>query len=136
MDKQSAQGKIHVANTYSRVIKEIKNLEPFYESKVLADGSPFNPVAFKVRFGTGKLPVGSNGTLMHPHGPDGTRLDGKSNSSDGIWYLGRDARPDTPLDDPPKSKAESDMKLRWVPPTSVHGNNDYPFSVLNKDGYL
>jgi hypothetical protein len=79
MDKQSAQGKIHVANTYSHVIKEIKNLERFYEAKVLAAGSTFDPAVFKVRFGTGKLPAGPNGTPMHPHGPDGTRLDSESN---------------------------------------------------------
>ena len=136
MDELIAQGKIRAANTYSRVIKEIENLERFYEAKVLSAGSIFDPAVFKVLFGASKLPVGPDGTLEHPRGPDGTRLDGESDSSDGSWYPGRDARPDTPLDNTPNSKAEGDMKSRWVPPTSVHGNNDYPSSVLDKDGYL
>ena len=54
MDEQSAQGKIHVANTYSRVIKEIENLELFYDAKVLAvsSGNIFDPAVFKVCSGT------------------------------------------------------------------------------------
>ncbi len=36
----------------------------------------------------------------------------------------------------PNSKAGDDMKSRWVPPNSVNGNDDYPYSVLDKDGYL
>ena len=77
-----------------------------------------------------------NGTLMHPRGPDGSRFDGESNSLDRSWFPGRDDVPDTPMANIPNSKAEDNMKSRWVPPTSVHGNKDYPSSVLNKDGYL
>ena len=87
---------------------------------------------------------------MHPREPDGSGLDCKSNSSDGSWDPGRDARPDTPLADTPKSEAKEARKLRWEPPhlsgddkksrwgpsTSVRGNNDYPSSVLDKDSYL
>ena len=39
MDEASAQAKVHVTDTYIHVIKEIKNLEQFYEAKVLAVGS-------------------------------------------------------------------------------------------------
>ena len=85
MDEPSAQAKVHVANTYSRVIKEIENLEQFYEAKVLAADSLFDTKVYKVRFGTDKVPVGPRGILMHPLGPDGTRFDGESESSDKSW---------------------------------------------------
>ena len=83
---------------------------------------------------------------MHPLGPDGTRLNGKSKSSDGSWcYCKQETLADTQ-----KSKAEEERKVRWEPPTlsrgdkkprwgpptSVHGNNNYSSSVLDKDGYL
>ena len=41
-----------------------------------------------------------------------------------------------PMADTSNSKAEDDMKSRWVPPNSVHGKDYYQSSVLNKDGYL
>ena len=83
---------------------------------------------------------------MHPLGPDGKRLDGKSESSNGSWMYCEDKT----LADLQKSKAEderkvrwepptlsrSDEKPRWGPPTSVHRNCNYPSSVLDKDGYL
>ena len=81
-------------------------------------------------------------------GPDGSRLDGESDSSDGS-YLYYD-RPDTPLADTPKSEAKEDRKIRWVPPdlsrddkksrwspsTSVYRNDNYPSSALQKGSYL
>ena len=134
MDEPRAKTRVHLADTYRQVIKDIENLERFYEAKVLAISSRniFDPAVFKVCFGTGNLPVGPNGTLIHPRGPDGSRLDGESDSSDDSC----DSIRSTPQAAIPKSKAKDNMKSRWGPPTSVHGNDDYPSSVLNKDGYL
>ena len=116
------------------MIKEIKNLEQFYEAKVLAAGSIFDPKICKVRFGSKPVPLDPNGQKLHPRGPDGSRMDGENSSSDGSYvYYGR---PDTPMANTPNSKADNDMKSRWVPPNSVHGNDYYHSSVLNKDGYL
>ena len=134
MDEPTAQAKVHLINNFIHVIKEIKNLEQFYEAKVLAAGSIFNSKTYLVRFGSKPVPLGPNGQKLHPHGPDGRRLDDETSSSDGI-YLYYD-RPATPMADTPNSKAIDDMKSRWVPPNSVHRNNDYPSSVLDKDGYL
>ena len=146
MDEPSEKTKVHFAETYKRVIKEIENLEQFFDAKVLAAGSIFDPVVFKAKYGTRKLPWGPNGTLMHPRGPDGSRLDGESNSSDGSWFPGHDDVPDTPVPDTPEQakrkaatmwgNAKVDKKPRWGPPTSVSGNDDYCSSVLKKDGYL
>ena len=116
MEKLASQAKIHLYSNYTHVIREIKNLEKFCKAKVLAAGKTLNPRFFKAQFGTGKIPWGPKGVMMHPRGPDGTRLDGKSNSSDRSWYPGRDARPNTPLADTPKSEAKEDRKIRWLPP--------------------
>ena len=148
MDELASQAKVHIYSNYTHVIREIENLEKFYKAKVLAVGNTLDPRLFKAQFGTGKIPWGPKGIMMHPCGPDGTRLDGKSNSSDSS-YLHND-RPDNPLADTPKSEGKDDRKIRWVPPnlsrddkksrwgpsTSVRGNNNYPSSVLDKDGYL
>jgi hypothetical protein len=40
------------------------------------------------------------------------------------------------MEDIPKSKAVDDMKSSWVPPDSVHGNDDYHSYALDKGGYL
>ena len=134
MDELSAQTKVHLTDTYRRVIKDIENLEQFYEAKVLAISSGNVPKTASVNFGSKPVPLDSKGQKLHPRGPDGSRLDDESESSWGS-YLYYD-RPDTPVADTPNSKAKDNMKSRWGPPTSVHGNNDYPSSVLNKDGYL
>ena len=76
--------------------------------------------------------MGPRGILMHPLGPDGTRFDVESESSDSSWCY----REDETLANTQKSKAEDEKKVAWVPPTSVRGNDDYPSSVLHKDGYL
>ena len=89
---------------------------------------------YSVCFGSKPVPLGPNGQKLHPRGPDGRRLDDETSSSDGSYRYYE--RPDTPMADTPNSKAEDDMKSRWVPPNSVHGNDDYHSSVLNKDGYL
>ena len=36
MDEPIEQTKVHLTNNYSRVIKDIENLEQFYNAKVLA----------------------------------------------------------------------------------------------------
>ena len=150
MDELDFQSQVHISSNYTHVIKEIKNLEKYYEVKVLTGDNTFDPRLFKAQFGTRKIPCGPKGVMMHPCGPDGTRLDGKSNSSDGSWYPGQDARPNTPLANTSKSEAKEDRKIRWVPPnssgddkksrwgpsTSVRGNDNYPSSVLDKDSYL
>ncbi len=87
MDEPSAQTQVNLSTTYSRVIKDIENLEQFYDAKVLAicskpvsekpavtfetEPSIFDPKVFKAKFGTGKLPMGQNGEMIHPRGPDG-----------------------------------------------------------------
>ena len=134
MDKPSAQAKVHVTNTYIHVIKEIENLEQFYEAKVLAAGSIFDPKIYNVRFSSKPVPLGPNGRKLHPRGLDGRRLDDETSSSEGSYLYYE--RPDTPMANTPNSKVGDDMKSRWVPPTSVTGNDDYPFSFLNKDSYL
>jgi hypothetical protein len=157
MDEPSAKTKVHFAEHYTRVIKDIENLEQFFDARVLAigskgkseitavdSGSICDPVVFKAKYGTGMIPWGPNGTLMHPRGPDGSRLDGESDSSEGsyVYY----ERPDTPAPDTPEQarrkaattcgNTNADKKQRWGPPISVSGNDDYCSSVLKKDGYL
>ena len=61
-------------------------------------------------------------------------MDGKSDSSDGSYRYYRPDTPVTPMADTPNFIAEDDMKSRWVPPNSVHRNDNYPSSVLNKGG--
>ena len=87
MDEPSTQAQVQFSTNYSRVIKDIENLEQFYDAKVLAicskpvskkpsvtfetELSIFDPTVFKAKFGTGKLPMGPNGEMIHPRGPDG-----------------------------------------------------------------
>ena len=87
MDKQSAQTQVQFSTNYSRAIKDIKNLERFYDAKVLDICS--TPVSKKP-----SVSFGSKPKILHPRGPDGRRLDDKSESSEGS-YLYHD-RPDTP----------------------------------------
>ena len=82
-DELSKDTRVHLAFHYKQVIREIKNLEEFYEAKVLAAGNIHNPKVFKAKYGTKKMPVGPRGVMMHLFGPDGTRLDGEKKSSDG-----------------------------------------------------
>ncbi len=87
MDEPSAHIQVQLSTNYSRVIKDIENLEQFYDTRVLAifsttnsnkptvtfesEPSIFDPKVFKAKFGTGKLPMGQNGEMIHPRGPDG-----------------------------------------------------------------
>ena len=145
MDELTFQAKVHIYSNYTHVIKEIENLEKFYEAKALAGGNFLNPRLFKAMFGTGKIPWGPKGVMMHPIGPYGTRLDGESKSSNGSWMYCNDET----LANLKKSEAKEERKLRWEPPnlfrykknrwgpsTSVRGNDNYPSSALQKDSYL
>ena len=87
MDKPSAQTQVQFSTNYSRVIKDIENIEQFYDARVLAicsttesvkpkvsfgsTPSILDPMNFKANFGTGKIPWGLNGEMIHPRGPDG-----------------------------------------------------------------
>jgi hypothetical protein len=133
MDEPSAKTKVHFAETYKRVIKDIENLEQYFDARVLAIGSKGKSEITEVH-------SGSEPKHMSMYG------DTDSDDTDGSWYPGRDDKPDTPEPDTPKQakrKAATmwgnpkvDMKTRWGPPTSVSGNDDYCSSVLKKDGYL
>ena len=149
MDELDFQAQVHISSNYTHVIKEIKNLEKYYKVKVLTGDNFFDHRLFKAQLVTGKIPWGPKGVMMHPRGPDDSRLDGESDSSDGSW-LYKDDRQDTPLADIPKSEAKETRKIRWVPPdlsrddkksrlgpsTSMCGDNDYPSSDLDKGNYL
>jgi hypothetical protein len=135
MYEPSAQTKVHLTDTYRRVIKDIENPEQFYEAKVLAINSGDKPETTSVHFGS-KPTQPKEKKPWHPKYVYGQMASDSFSSSDGSWLPGRDDVPDTPLAAIPNSKAKEKMKSRWVPPTSVHGNDDYPSSVLNKDGYL
>ena len=50
MDEPSAS-RVHLADTYRHVIRDIENLEQFYEAKVLAIGSGNVPATTSVHFG-------------------------------------------------------------------------------------
>ncbi len=119
MDEPSAQAQVQLSTNYSRVIKDIENLEQFYDARVLAicskpsvtfDPEPliFDPVNFKAKYGTAKIPCGPNGELAHPVGPEGTRLDGKSESSDDTVCF-YPSRPNTPE---PETEQQKKARLR------------------------
>ena len=133
MDEPSKQTRVHLIDTYRRVIKDIENLEQFYEAKVLAIGSGNVPATTSGHFG----PQPTKPKEKKPWHPNkyGQTASDSSYSSDGSWFPGRDDVPDTPLANTPK-QAEVKMRSMWGNPPSVRGNNDYPSSVLNKDGYL
>ena len=50
MDEPSAHAKVHKVDKFIHVIKEIKNLEQFYEAKVLAVGSKDFSATLSVHF--------------------------------------------------------------------------------------
>ncbi len=125
----------HFTDTYRRVIRDIENLEQFYEAKVLAISSGDKPKTTSVHFGSKPMHPKEK-KPWHPKYVYGQTASDSSSSLDGSWFPGRDDVPDTPPPAIPNSKAKEKMESRWVPPTSVHGNNNYPSSVLNKDGYL
>ncbi len=91
MDEPSAQAQVQLSTNYSRVIKDIENLEQFYDARVLAICS--KPVSEKptVSFGPASTMTENKQKPDYPmYGfPD-------EESSDGSWFPGRDYRPDTP----------------------------------------
>ena len=90
MDELGFQAKVHLYSNYTDVIKEIKNLERYYKTMVLVSGNTLDLRLFKAKYVTGKLPWGPKGTMMHPLGTDGSRLNGKSEISDGSWMYKED----------------------------------------------
>jgi hypothetical protein len=135
MEKPSAQTKGNFAETLKRVIKDIENLEKFYESKVLAIGSRSVSASPAVHFGS-KPTKPKEKNPWHPKYIYGRMAsDSSSSSDDGSWFPERDEVPNTPM---PKTARETDVQMRgrWGPPSSVNGNNDYSSSVLKKEGYL
>jgi hypothetical protein len=136
MDEPSAKTKVHFAETYKRVIKDIENLEQYFDARVLAIGSKGKSEITEVH--SGSEPKKMKAKKLKPWQERGEPyIYGftSSDDSDGSWYPGRNARPNTPLADTPK-QAEVKMRSMWGNPPAVHGNEDYPSSVLNKDGYL
>jgi hypothetical protein len=61
MDEPSAKSKVHLIDTYRCVIKDIENLEQFYEAKVLAIGSRNVPETASVHFGSKPVALDSKG---------------------------------------------------------------------------
>jgi hypothetical protein len=52
IDKPSAYAKVHKVELFEHVVKEIENLERYYEAKVLAGGSTVNTTTLTVHFGS------------------------------------------------------------------------------------
>jgi len=132
MDEPSAQSKVHFAETDRRVIKDIENLEKFYDAKVLAIKSRDNSETTAVHFGSqpikhkGKKPKDTMyGGSIYPSDTD-YETDGSY-----IYY----ERLDTPAPDTPKQAALKAATM-WGNPPKVQRNDDYPSSVLSKDVYL
>ena len=104
MDEPSKQTRVHLIDTYRRVIKDIENLEQFYEAKVLAIGSGNVPATTSGHFGSQPTKPKEK-KPWHPNKYGQTASD-SSYSSDGSWFPGRDDAPDTPEADTSNSKAE------------------------------
>jgi len=104
MDKPSAQTQAHLSTTYRRVIKDIKNLEQFYDAKVLAICSTIVSKKPAVSFGS---------KLTMPKQKPVDNMYGDSSESEGS-YLYQD-RPNTPK---PKTPRQAKIRLR-----GMWGNN-------------
>jgi hypothetical protein len=136
MDEPSEKTKVHFAETYKRVIKDIENLEQFFDATVLAIGSKRKSEKLSVQFGS--EPTKGKAKKLKPwqeHGEPYIYGFTSSDDTDGSWYPGRDDKPDTPEPDTPK-QAKFKAATMWGNPPSVNGNDDYSSSVLKKDSYL
>ena len=102
MDEPSAQAQVQLSTDYSRVIKDIENLEQFYDARVLAVCS--KPVSEKPTVSFGPAPTSPKPKPIGPYGD--------SSESDGSWFPGRDSRPDTPEPETPR-QAECRMRGMW-----------------------
>ena len=87
MDKPSAHGRAHKVELFNHVVKEIENLESYYEAKVLAGGSTVNSTTTSVTWG-------SKPKSYH-HKIYGQLADDSSSLSNGS-YLYHDT-PDSPI---------------------------------------
>ena len=131
MDELSAQTRVHLTDTYRRVIRDIENLEQFYEAKVLAIRSGDKPETTSVHFGSEPTQPKEK-KPWHLKYLYGQTASDSSSRSDRDWIPGMNSRLDTLMANIPNSTAKDDMKSKWVPPNLVPGNNDYPSSVLMK----
>ena len=131
MEELSAQAKVNLADTYSPVIRDVKNLEQFYDAKVLAINSKHVSEITAVHFGSKPTkPIERTPQQQYMYGNTSS-----DDSDDGSFIPGLNDVPDTPL---PKTPRQAKIRMRgmWGNPPSVHGNGNYPSSVLNKDSYL
>jgi hypothetical protein len=101
MDEPSAQTQAHFSTNYSRVIKDIENLEQLYDAKVLAICS--TTVSKKPAVSFGSKP---NMPEQKPIGPYGD-----SSESDWSWYPEKGYRPDNPE---PKTPRQAKLWLRGM----------------------
>jgi hypothetical protein len=124
MDEPSAYAKVLKVDQFNHVVKEIENLERYYEAKVQASGSTVNSTTATVSWGSKPK---TNPPKIWGWGGDATT------SSDKGSYLYYD-QPDTPMAN--TSKVEANMSSRWVPPTSVNKDSNNQSSILKKDGYM
>jgi hypothetical protein len=110
MDKPRTTAQIYQVSSCNNIVKEIKNLERYYNAKVQAGGSKIIPQNLTVHFGSK--------SVAPPASCD----------------------EDSVNDDAPLLSDTSDIKedlcFRWFPPDSVHKEDDYHSIVLKKDGYL
>ena len=120
MDKPNAYAKVHKVELFNHVIKEIENLERYYEAKVQADGSKIISKTLTVHFGSKPQ--------TYPPNFFGWGGDDTTSSLDNGASLFSDT-PNTPM-------AGDDLSSRWVPPASVNKDGDYHSSVLKNDGYM
>ena len=99
MDEPSAQAQVQLSINYSRVIKDIENLDQFYNARVLAVCS--QPVSEKPTVSFGPAPTFPKPKSIGPYGD--------SSKSDGSWVPGKIYRPDTPE---PETKQKKKARLR------------------------
>ena len=127
MDEPSAHTRVHLTDTYRRVIKDIENRKKFYEAKVLAISSEIKSETTAVHFGS-KPTKNKSKKPWQVQGEPYMYGDTSSDDTDGS-YLAYD-RPETPR--------QRDLRMRgmWGNPPEVNGNDYYSSSVLKKDGYL
>ena len=123
------------------MIKDIENLEQFYDAKVLAIGSKYVSKT-TVHFGSKPTKPQEKKPQQLPYMYGNTSSDESDNRS---FLPGRNDVPDTPFSKTPRQAKirmqgmwgnQDDKKSRWGPPTLVRGNDNYNSSVLDKGSYL
>ena len=101
---------VHKVALFNSVVKEIENLERYYEAKVQAVGSKIIPQNLTVHFGS---------KSVAPH----ATCDKDNDDSRSPLFPDSDVK-------------EEDFNSRWVPPTSVNEEDDYNSSALKQGGHL